>query len=104
MSSGPGFGRSQRFAGAPKAKQNITIDDILAGVPEALIASVSYHAAKCGAFMGQSVNRKGTGIMWSFKLGDDKFGEWSNSADEAKEHLAEALEILVDTCKQLGKL
>jgi hypothetical protein len=104
MSAPSGFGRSQRFAGAPKAKQNITVKDILDGVHPELIATVSYHAALCGAFLGQSVNRKGNGVMWVCKLGDDKIGEWANTSEEAIEQLTTLSEILVETCREMGKL
>lgn len=93
------------FAGRKKtAKNNMTIEELLGGASEHLIATVSYHAALCGAFFAQTTNKSRSAIKFVLMLGDDKEEWWCNSPEEVISNMAEMSDLLYQTCVDLGFL
>lgn len=101
----PKLGARSGFARRNKtAKNNMTIEELLGGVSEHLIAAVSYHAALCGACLIQTTNRSRSAVKFALMLGEDKVEEWCNSPEEATEKLADLNDLLVQTAQELGFL
>lgn len=94
-----GFARKNK-----KARNNMTIEDILGGISEALVAAVSYHAALCGAYFGQGTNRARSAVYWVLKLDDETEKEWANTSGEANTVLADFNQLLVETAVARGYL
>lgn len=101
----PKLGAREGFARRGKtAKNNMTIEEIVGGASEHLIAAVSYHSALCGACLIQTTNRSRSAIKFTLMLGDDKEDYWCNSPEEFLSNLAEMNDILVETCIARGYL
>lgn len=94
-----GFSRRNKTA-----KNNMTVEEIVGGASEHLIAAVSFHAALCGAYLAQTTNRSRSAIKFMLMMGDDKEEYWANSSEEFLNALAEMNELLVETCQDLGYL
>lgn len=101
----PKLGARAGFARRNKtAKNNMTIEEIVGGASEHLIAAVSYHSALNGACLMQSTNRSRSAIKFTLMLGDDREEWWCNSPEEFLSNLAEINDLLVETAIEHGHL
>lgn len=87
-----------------KARQNMTIPDILTPNTEALFNNMIYHALVCGAYVGLNTNKAISAIKVKFMLDDDSEEEWMNTPEEAQDVMFRWGEILRDTAIERGYL
>lgn len=87
-----------------KARNNMTIPDILTPNTEALFNSMIYHALCCGACVILNTNKALSAIKVKFLLDDDSEEDWMNTPEEAQEIMYNFDQMLIETARDRGLL
>ena len=103
--SQPKKGARSGFANrSRKARNNMTIPDILTPNTEALFNAMIYNALVCGACVILNTNKAISAVKVKLLLDDDSEEEWLNTPEEAQDHLYQLGQMLHETAVERGYL